>query len=84
MPVRPAFSTAFPPLSPAFRPSPKEVERYAHFILAHEGRSPDALEACRREAELQLWVWRCENRRRARRRWRHETETPPVSHALAS
>jgi hypothetical protein len=41
-----------------FRPPAEEVEAYARLIAQREGRSP---EACREEAELQLWVWRAEN-----------------------
>lgn len=57
-------------LSPACRPSAEEVDAYARLILAHEGSPLDELDEKRREAELQLWAWRNEHRRRARSRWR--------------
>ena len=51
-------------LSPACRPSPQEVESYASFIAAVEGEYAESPESRRHEAELQLWVWRNETRRR--------------------
>jgi|GEM_PF-4034931 len=67
-------------LSPAFRPSSKEVETYARLIAAHEGRTPEDWVECRHQAELQLWVWHNETRRPASNRWRRTA--PPT--ALAS
>ena len=52
-------------LLPAYRPSEKEVDAYAHIIANAEGY-PGESNASRlhREAELQLWAWRTENKRR--------------------
>jgi hypothetical protein len=52
-------------LSPLYRPSDEEVDAYAHIIANAEGY-PGETNAARlhREAELQLWIWRAENRRR--------------------
>ena len=52
-------------LSKTYRPSPQEVEAYAGLIAAVEGEEARSAEARRREAELQLWIWRAENRRRS-------------------
>lgn len=54
-------------LSPAYRPSPKEVETYARIITAADGDPPEMAETHLHEAELQLWIWRNETRQRARR-----------------
>ena len=45
-------------LSPELRPSSEEVEAYAQFIAAREGRSRKQLSKYRHEAELQIWVSR--------------------------
>jgi hypothetical protein len=47
-----------PRLIATLRPSREETESYARLIVQHEGHPPSALPACRREAELQLWVER--------------------------
>jgi len=53
--------------SPACRPSAQEIETYARLIAEADGEfGPD--DERRRQAELQLWLWRSENRRPARRR----------------
>jgi hypothetical protein len=57
-------------LSPACRPTPDEVLTYAHLINEVEHRSPAEIDDCLREAELQLWIWRNEARKRAPRRRR--------------
>lgn len=54
-------------LSPAFRPSEDEIQTYAAAIAAREGALPGRAAEYRREAELQLWVWHNEMRRRPRR-----------------
>lgn len=63
-PLPPGFSW----LSPAYRPSRKEIETYARIITAADGDPPEMLERHLHEAELQLWIWRNENRQRAARR----------------
>ncbi|HVS54454.1 MAG TPA: hypothetical protein VHD62_19010 [Opitutaceae bacterium] len=70
------FSPDFSWLSPACRPSPKEVEAYAHIINAVEHNPPDRLDSSLREAELQLWIWRNEARQRAPRRRRSARPAP--------
>lgn len=65
-------------LSPAYRPSPAEVEAYARAITLAQGDPPEMAEKHRREAELQLWIWRNETRQRAHR------GRPRRSAALAS
>lgn len=64
-----ASSTSAPPgfswLSPAYRPSSHEVETYARIITAADGDPPEMMETHLHEAELQLWIWRNETRRRA-------------------
>lgn len=60
---------ALPPdfswLHPAYRPSDREIDAYAH-IIAHAEGCPceSAAPRLRDEAELQLWIWRAETRRR--------------------
>lgn len=55
-------------LRPAYRPSDQEVDAYAHVIANMEGCPPETnAESLYREAELQLWIWRTENRQRASR-----------------
>jgi hypothetical protein len=65
-------ATSLPPgfswLSPAYRPSPKEVETYAKIITAADGDPPELVETHLQEAELQLWIWRNETRQRPARR----------------
>ena len=51
-------------LSAAFRPTPKEVAAYAREIARQEGHHGRVSENQRREAELQLWIWRTENGKR--------------------
>jgi hypothetical protein len=53
-------------LSPAFRPSRREIRKYALAIAAREGVPHELADTFAREAELQLWVWRAEHRRRSR------------------
>jgi hypothetical protein len=52
-------------LRPAYRPSPQEVDAYAHLIADTEGILSET-DASRlyEEAELQLWIWRHETRQR--------------------
>jgi hypothetical protein len=54
-------------LSPTYRPSPQEVETYVQYIADAEGDHAEP-QSRRREAELQLWIWRSETRQRAQRR----------------
>src|SRR5688572_31968167 len=51
-------------LHPVHRPTDQEIDAYAHMIANVEGY-PEAENAARlhREAELQLWIWRSENRK---------------------
>lgn len=70
------FSPDFSWLSPSCRPSPKEVETYAHIINAVEHNPPERLDSSLREAELQLWIWRNEARRRGPRRRRSARAEP--------
>jgi hypothetical protein len=55
-------------LSPAYRPTRDEIETYAELIAANEGMPPDHVGDLKREAELQLWVWRTETHQRPPRR----------------
>lgn len=68
-----------PWLRAAYRPSPQEIEAYAQIIADAEG-VPDQSETARLldEAELQLWAWRTENRRRDARSRR----APPSGESL--
>src|SRR5437868_4330863 len=52
-------------LRQAYRPSPQEVDAYAHLIADAEGIFSET-DASRfyDEAELQLWIWRSETRQR--------------------
>jgi len=66
-------------LSPATRPSTREIETYAHIINAVERHPPERLAEAVREAELQLWVWRNEShgsRDGPRRRRSHAGASP--------
>jgi hypothetical protein len=56
------FPIGFSWLSPAHHPSNEEIETYAAMIAAKEGVPAMYADEFRREAELQLWVWRSENR----------------------
>jgi hypothetical protein len=58
-------------LSPAYHPSKEEIETYASLIAEKEGAKRPA--AFRREAELQLWVWRNETQQRPPRRRPHDS-----------
>jgi hypothetical protein len=56
-------------LRASYRPSEKEVDTYAHFIANAEGYPhPSSDSRLFDEAELQLWIWRNEMRKRATRR----------------
>ena len=56
-------------LRPAYRPTDQEIDAYAHVIANAEGY-PNGSSSSRLhdEAELQLWIWRTENRQRPLRR----------------
>lgn len=56
-------------LRATYRPSEQEVDAYAH-LIAHTEGYPSAAAGSRLldEAELQLWIWRNEMRKRASRR----------------
>jgi len=55
-------------LRATYRPSDQEVDTYAHFIANAEGYPTDAVQSrLLEEAELQLWTWRTEMRKRASR-----------------
>ena len=62
-------------LSPACRPSPEEVQTYAEIISEIEHNPPERFASCLREAELQLWIWRNDARKRAPRRRRSQRTT---------
>lgn len=67
------------------RPSDQEVDTYAHYIANAEGYPTD-VERSRllEEAELQLWTWRTEMRKRAsrpRRASASAAKVPPHSSA---
>lgn len=49
-------------LLPAFRPTREEIRAYAKIISASETRPRERRSSFLRQAELQLWVWRTENR----------------------
>jgi hypothetical protein len=78
MPLPPQLPSGFSFLSPACRPTPQEVDTYASIIAAVEGADAPAEER-RREAELQLWIWRNEMRPRSSRR----RAAPPAEGARA-
>ena len=68
--VMPLSAAALPPafswLRPADRPSAQEVDTYAHLIANREGYPSESAGArLLEEAELQLWIWRAEIRKRA-------------------
>ena len=65
--------SALPPdfswLRESCRPSDDEIDAYAHVIANREGYPPENSESrLHDEAELQLWIWRVENRSAANRR----------------
>ena len=65
-------------LRASYRPTEAEVDAYAHLIANLEGYpSPTIGSRLFDEAELQLWIWRDEMRKRSRRR-REENGEPPV------
>ena len=50
-------------LQPAHRPTDQEIDAYAHIIANVEGYpGEDSAVRLHREAELQLWIWRSEDR----------------------
>lgn len=53
MPLRSSYRRARALFSAAFRPAPDVVETFARLIADREGCS---VEACREQAELQLWA----------------------------
>jgi len=72
MTIMPLSPSSLPPgftwLRATYRPSDQEVDTYAHFIANAEGYPTDP-ERSRllEEAELQLWTWRTEMRKRTSR-----------------
>jgi hypothetical protein len=72
-----SFPLGFSRLPPAFQPSAEEIATYATLIAAKEGLGAEHAHEFRREAELQLWVWRSEKRRQpaSRRRGRGPAAT---------
>jgi hypothetical protein len=65
-----AFTLPSRLLAKTCRPSAKEVESYAQAIEEAGGERPASAELLMQEAELQLWVWRTENRQRTARKRR--------------
>jgi hypothetical protein len=63
-----SLSPAFSWLRSTYRPTDREVDTYAHIIAYHEGY-PTETSGSRllEEAELQLWIWRNEMRKRPSR-----------------
>jgi len=62
-------------LRAAYRPSEKEVDAYAHIIADAEGYPPECAESrLHDEAELQLWIWRTEARKRTPRHRREQND----------
>jgi hypothetical protein len=61
------LSREHPRLPVSYRPPALEVEIYAHLIAEAEGVDAEPAESRLQEAELQLWVWRTENRKRSPR-----------------
>lgn len=78
MPLRASLPPGFQWLSPRYRPSRQEVETYARIITEADGDPPELVQTHLKEAELQLWIWRTEQRQRAQRR-----EPPPSGAAFA-
>lgn len=68
----PNRASALPPefswLRATYRPTDQEVDTYAHLIANAEGYPNDGISSrLLEEAELQLWTWRTEMRKRASR-----------------
>jgi hypothetical protein len=77
-PLPPEFSW----LRPTYRPSEKEVDTYAHLIANAEGYPhPSSGSRLFDEAELQLWIWRNEMRKRASERRRRSSDANEASSA---
>ena len=69
-------------LRATYRPSEKEVDTYAHLIANAEGYPhPSSGSRLFDEAELQLWIWRDEMRKRASDRRRPHEESDDSSGA---
>ena len=67
-------------LRATYRPSDREVDVYAHLIANAEGYPTAASNShLLEEAELQLWAWRTEMRKRAPRP--RAVRTPQLSHS---
>jgi hypothetical protein len=62
MPSHTSLLPGFGWLLPKFRPTREEVRAYAKFIRAADPQPVRRPTALLRQAELQLWVWRTENR----------------------
>jgi hypothetical protein len=77
----PSLPPEFSWLRASYRPSEKEVDTYAHLIANAEGYPhPTSGSRLFDEAELQLWIWRNEMRKRANAR-RRSDEEPDTSSA---
>ena len=71
----PSLPQEFSWLRATYRPSEKEVDTYAHLIANTEGYPhPSSGSRLFDEAELQLWIWRNEMRKRASARRRSHEE----------
>ena len=69
-------------LRATYRPSEKEVDTYAHLIANAEGYPhPSSGSRLFDEAELQLWIWRNEMRKRTGDRRRAQEESDNFSAA---
>ncbi len=65
----PSLPPEFSWLRASYRPTEAEVDAYAHLIANSEGYpSPSGGSRLFDEAELQLWIWRDEMRKRASHR----------------
>ena len=74
----PSLPPEFSWLRATYRPSEKEVDTYAHLIANAEGYPhPSSGSRLFDEAELQLWIWRHEMRKRASDRRRSSDENDP-------
>jgi hypothetical protein len=87
MPSRSSLPAGFSWLLPIFRPTRAEVKAYAEVIRAAENRPPGRQPGFLRQAELQLWVWRAENKipapkRRRSIRSRDDGDSPDIFGAL--
>ena len=78
----PSLPADFSWLSPTCRPSPQEVETYAHIINAVEEHSPEQFDSCLREAELQIWIWRNEEALARRPKRARRSKLPHPTPAL--